>query len=303
MKKLISLMLLLGILAPGFAQKEKEQPALESMVATELAFAKMAKDVGTRPAFSAFIADDGILFRPGPVKGKEWLVKNPAPASAKRPWLSWYPTVADIAQAGDMGYTTGPWEFRPDINDAKAVAFGNFLTVWKKQADGSWKFAIDLGISGPQPGETIAAWQPAKSSKRESKAAHASVEAEQTQLRARDSELSKLSATRDARTAFESFAATDVRVFRDEKLPFIGKAAGLTALPATSSTWTWEPTFADVSRSGDLGYTYGTYRIASKDAPAKNLESGNYYRIWKKQGGKWVVVADLTNPVPEEKKD
>jgi ketosteroid isomerase-like protein len=296
-------MLLLGIIAPGFAQKEKEATALESMVATELAFAKMAKDVGTRPAFSAFIADDGILFRPGPVKGKEWLAKNPAPASNKHPWLSWYPAVADISSAGDMGYTTGPWEFRPDINDAQAVAFGNFLTVWKKQADGSWKFVIDLGISGPQPSETIAAWQLTKNSKRESKAAHASVEAEQAVLRAKDSEFSKLSAARDAQTAFESFASPDVRVFRDEKLPFIGKAAGLTTLPANTSTWTWEPTFADVSRSGDLGYTYGTYRLESKDALAKNLESGNYYRIWKKQAGKWVVVADLTNPVAEEKKN
>ena len=305
MKKLICAMLLLGIIAPGFAQKEKEQTALESMVATELAFAKMAKDVGTRPAFSAFIADAGILFRPGPVKGKEWLEKNPAPApaSGKHPWLSWYPAVADISSAGDMGYTTGPWEFRPDINDAKAVAFGNFLTVWKKQADGSWKFAIDLGISGPQPSETIAAWQPPKSFKRESKAAHASVEAEQAVLRAKDSEFSKLSAARDAQTSFESFAAPDVRVFRDEKLPFIGKTAGLTAIAANTSTWTWEPTFADVSRSGDLGYTYGTYRIASKGTPSKNVESGNYYRIWKKQAGKWVVVADLTNPVAEEKKN
>jgi ketosteroid isomerase-like protein len=303
MKKLICVILLLVILAPGFAQKQREQTVLESMVATELAFAKMAKEQGTRQAFSAFIADDGILFRPGPVKGKEWLAKNPAPVSDKHPLLSWYPAVADISLAGDMGYTSGPWEFRPDVNDAKAVAFGNFLTVWKKQADGSWKFAIDLGISGPQPGEPITAWQPQKNSKRESKAAHASVEAEQAVLRAKDSEFSKLSAARDAQTSFESFASPDVRVFRDEKLPFIGKAAGLTALPANTSTWTWEPAFADVSRSGDLGYTYGKYRIASKDAPSKNVEIGNYYRIWKKQAGKWLVVADLTNPVAEEKKN
>ncbi|MDQ1636834.1 MAG: hypothetical protein QOF62_173 [Pyrinomonadaceae bacterium] len=303
MKELICVMLLLGILAPGFAQKQREQTALESMVATELAFAKTAKEQGTRPAFSAFIADDGILFRPGPVKGKEWLAKNPAPVSDKHPWLSWYPAVADISLAGDMGYTSGPWEFRPDVNDAKAVAFGNFLTVWKKQTDGSWKFAIDLGISGPSPNTTIAAWQPPKNSKRESKAAHSTVEAEQALLRAKDSEFSTLSAARDAQTAFESFAAPDVRVFRDEQLPFIGKAAGLTALPATTSTWTWEPTFADVSRSDDLGYTYGKYQIASKTTASKNVESGNYFRIWKKQAGKWLVVADLTNPVAEEKKD
>jgi ketosteroid isomerase-like protein len=303
MKKLICVMLLLGILAPGHGQKQREQTALESMVATELAFAKMAQEQGTRQAFSAFIADDGILFRPGPVKGKEWLAKNPAPVSDKHPWLSWYPAVAVISLAGDMGYTSGPWEFRPDVNDAKAVAFGNFLTVWKKQTDGSWKFAIDLGISGPSPRETIPAWQVTNNSKRETNVAHAELAIERKFLRVRDMQFSSASEVSDAQTAFESYAAPDVRVFRDEQLPFIGKAAGLTALPATTSTWTWAPAYVDVSRSGDLGYTYGTYRIASKTTASKNVESGNYFRIWKKQAGKWLVVADLTNPVAEEKKN
>lgn len=303
MKKLISLTLLLACVPLGFSQQAKEKSALQSMVDTELAFARMAAEQGIRPSFMAFIAEDGILFRPRAVRGKQWMIDHPVPPSDQHPLLSWYPIVAEVARAGDMGYTTGPWEFKNDIHDAKPVAFGNFLTVWRKQADGSWKFAIDLGISGPQPNTPIAAWQPPKNSKRETKAAHASVEAEQALLRAKDSEFSTVSAARDAQVAFNSFAAPDVRVFRDEKLPFIGKAAGLTALPANSSVWTWEPAFADVSRSGDLGYTYGTYRIASKDAPSKNVESGNYYRIWKKQAGKWLVVADLTNPVSEDKKN
>ena len=79
------------------------------------------------------------------------MIDHPLPASDKRPLLNWYPIVADIARAGDMGWTTGPWEFKSDIKEAKPVAFGNFLTVWKKQADGTFKFAIDLGISNPQP--------------------------------------------------------------------------------------------------------------------------------------------------------
>ena len=303
MKKVICVTLLLAFVSLTFSQQAKDTSDLQSMVDTELAFARMAAEQGTRPAFIAFIAEDGILFRPHAVTGKQWMIDHPLPPSDKRSLLSWYPTVAEIARAGDMGYTTGPWEFKNDIHDAKPVAFGEFLTVWKKQADGSWKFAIDLGISGPQPNTTIAAWQPPKNLKRESKAAHASVEGEQALLRAKDSEFSTLSAARDALTAFNSFAAPDVRVFRDEKSPFVGKAAGLAALPASSSVWTWEPAFVDVSRSGDLGYTYGTYRIASKDAPAKNVESGNYYRIWKKQAGKWFVVADLTNPVSEDKKN
>jgi ketosteroid isomerase-like protein len=299
MKRLIYLTLLIGIISPGLAQKAKEPTALESMVATELAFARMAKEQGIRPSFMAFIAEDGILFRPRAVKGKQWMIANPIPASDKHPLLSWYPAIADIALAGDMGYTTGPWEFRQDISDAKAVAFGNFLTVWKKQADGSWKFAIDLGISNPQPGEAIEPWQmphnhlrnvggtgPGASHKKE----------DTTTLMDREREFSRDAVSRGARQAFEDHAHRYVRLFRNGQQPMRKADAG-SYLGAGVNNWTWEPTFADVSSSGDLGYSYGTYQIASKDAPSKIVESGNYYRIWKKQAGKWLVVADLTDPV------
>lgn len=303
MKKLICLTLLLVFVSLGFSQQAKEKSALQTMVNTELAFAKMAAEQGIRPSFMAFIADDGILFRPGPVKGKQWMVDHPLPASDKQPLLSWYPSVADMARAGDMGYTTGPWEFKADVHDAKAVAFGNFLTVWKRQADGSWKFAIDLGISNPQPDKPIALWQVPKNYKESDKIKPANVSALQAELRDRDSEFSSASAASGAQKAFASFAADDVRTLRNEHAPFIGKAAAAVVLPANSSVWTWEPAFADVSGSGDLGYTYGTYRIASKDSPSKILESGNYYRIWKKQGNKWLAVTDLLDPVAEEKKN
>src|SRR5687767_2975941 len=136
----LTLILLVGSLAFVFAQKVKEKSALESMVETERAFARMSEELGIRPSFMAFIADDGILFRPTAVRGKQWMTDNPLPPSAKRPLLRWQPTFADIARAGDLGYTFGPWEYKDDIKDAKPVAFGHFLTVWKKQGDGWWKF-------------------------------------------------------------------------------------------------------------------------------------------------------------------
>ena len=305
MKKLIALTLLIGLISVVFAQNPPENSALQSMVDTERAFARMSEEQGVRPSFMAFIADDGILFRPRAVKGKQWMSEHPVPppSSDKRPLLSWQPTFADIARAGDMGYTTGPWEYKSDIHDAKAVAFGNFLTVWKKQADGSWKFAIDLGISNPQPAEAAAAWQPPKIYRQAMAGRRVDVKAETNVLLAREHEFSSTSVTRGAQTAFDSFAASDVRVFRNDKFPFVGKTAAAAALPPSGSVWNWEPAFGDVSQSGDLGYTYGTYRILRKDALPTILESGNYYRIWKKQGGKWLVVADLLDPVAEEKKN
>ncbi|MGI8838356.1 MAG: YybH family protein, partial [Pyrinomonadaceae bacterium] len=138
MKKLVVITLLLTFVSGAFSQQANEKSALQSMVDTELAFARMSLEQGTRPAFMAFIAEDGILFRPRAVKGKQWMIDHPLPPSDKRALLSWYPSLAGIAESGDMGYTTGPWEFKDDIKDAKPSAFGNFLTIWKKQADGSW---------------------------------------------------------------------------------------------------------------------------------------------------------------------
>jgi ketosteroid isomerase-like protein len=229
------------------------------------------------------------------VLGKQWMAAHPLPPSEKRPVLSWQPAVAEVSRGGDLGYTTGPWQFKSDIHDAKPVAFGNFITVWKRQPDGSWKFAVDLGISNPEPTEAIAAWQ-LPANYREVKDAHAvNIESERAGLFAREQEFINASAKSGARQAFASFAADNVRVFRDEKFPFVGKANVSEALSTTLAAWSCTPTFAGVSRSGDLGYSYGTYSLMGADG---KTEKGNYLRIWKKQNGIWLVVVDVASPLP-----
>ena len=155
MRKLLSLIACLCSLSTiVLAQKTEPDSASLSMVETERAFARMSEEKGTRPSFMAFIAEDGILFRPKAVKGKQWMIDHPLPASDKRDLLSWGPSFADVALAGDMGYTFGPWQYKSDIRDARPVAWGHFVTIWQKHADGSWKFAVDLGISHPEPAQT-----------------------------------------------------------------------------------------------------------------------------------------------------
>ena len=80
--------------------------------------------------------------------------------------------------------------------------------------------------------------------------------------------------------------------------PVIGKEGIRTALAAQTGMLTWQTTKTEVSRSGDLGYTYGTYDLKA-GIDGKLVESGNYMRIWKKQlNGKWRIVLDLLNPIP-----
>src|SRR2546423_7052569 len=60
---------------------------------------------------------------------------------------------------------------------------------------------------------------------------------------------------------------------------------------------TWTPVGADISASGDLGYTYGTYEFSTKDKAGKTVvDHGKYTSIWKKQSdGSWKVVLDMGN--------
>ena len=65
----------------------------------------------------------------------------------------------------------------------------------------------------------------------------------------------------------------------------------------------WTPVGADISASGDLGYTYGTFEFRSKDKDGKLIvEYGKYTSIWKLQhDGTWKVVLDMGNASAQPK--
>lgn len=284
------------------AQKADRAAALEAAVETERTFAKTSELKGTRESFLAFIADDGILFRPTAVNGKRWLLDHPPPPSPTRSLLSWQPSFADIASSGEMAYTTGPWQFRKDIKDEKPIAFGHFVTVWKKQTDGHWKFAIDLGISHPTPAAIPEGWEPVVF-ETDAKIGASSVGAkERRAVLSVDAEFSLASESLGSEKAFLKFASNEIRLYRNERLPLLGRQTAVHGLPPRNSIWSWKPAFADVSQANDLGYTFGSYEV--RDATKKLTDKGNYLRIWKKQAGAWTVVLDLADPLPlEEKKN
>jgi len=265
---------------------------LQEMVQTEQAFSRMAAERNTRDAFLAFIADDGLLFRPTAVNGKQWLRDHPAPPSDKHPLLAWQPAFAGMAAAGDLGFTTGPWEFKADVKDEKPSGYGHFVTVWKKQADGTWKFVVDLGISHPMSGGPQTLWQPPES-KPPAKIQRVDVASARQNLLDRDLSLLQYTSRHGFLRGFMFYASPNVRLYRVGQLPYIGSGPSVAALASVKGHVSWTITGGDVSCSGDLGYTYGTYEIT--DA-SKVTEHGSYVRIWKNEGGQWRIVLDVANP-------
>ena len=285
----------LALACIAFAQKgDVRQANRLAVVEAERAFARAAATKGTRDAFLEFLAGDGIIFQPGPVNGKQfWQAR-----ASRKGLLSWEPIFADVSLVGDMGYTTGPYEFRPDGAADKPIAFGQYFTVWKKQSDGLWRVALDRGTSNPQPSGPIAPLQFPKDEGPVTKKVDVYAATGRALLLNLEAEFSNASSSQGIEKAFHSYLADDARLFRENSFPAVGKQAALALLSPKKGILRWQPTMADISHSGDLGYTYGTYDLKGASGDQKP-EHGNYVRVWKRQvNGRWKVVIDILNPMP-----
>ena len=100
----------------------------------------------------SFIAENVVLFGQNPpVVGKDAVRKFYEPQFSNASFsLTWDPTRGGIQPSGTVGYTTGRWTMKITGRDAKPVErHGTYLTVWGKQADGSWKVIADGGSPDP----------------------------------------------------------------------------------------------------------------------------------------------------------
>lgn len=110
-----------------------------------------------------------------------------------------------------------------------------------------------------------------------------------------DKEFSEASRLHGMKKAFIEYIDNDGVLLRPDHSPIIGANAieYLSETNDSSYTLTWEPSSAQVSASGDLGYSYGIYNLQLQDTTLQ----GTYVSIWKKQkDGKWKFVLDTGNP-------
>lgn len=59
--------------------------------------------------------------------------------------ISWDPSTIEVASSGELGYTIGTYKITmQDTTGNQMTDNGKYLTIWKKQDDGSWKVAADM---------------------------------------------------------------------------------------------------------------------------------------------------------------
>ncbi|HSG38948.1 MAG TPA: DUF4440 domain-containing protein, partial [Thermoanaerobaculia bacterium] len=240
------------------------------------------------------LADDSIALEPDPVSAKETTRSRPAGPG----YLTWYPVHAEVSLAGDLGYTTGPYELRPGGKDDARVIYGYYSTIWQKQADGSYKAFLDFGIQSPQSDMNAPVnIPPAVPAKVETEALP-KVTGALDSMMAADRAFGKAAEKSDA-AAYAAVLADDARLHRTGAQPYVGKAAIQAVLSPDPKLSSWQPVGGRVAKSGDFGVTYGKMKRRQSGPKSPWVESDTYAHLWRRQGsGPWKLILEVTNPIP-----
>lgn len=132
---------------PDKAAMKKELAAMEDK------FSAMAQEKGILAAFEHFAAPDVAFIDTDPRKyrGLEAVRKRmgDVPPGTK---LTWSAMFTDVSDDGTLGYNYGRYELRaPGPDGQEVVRGGFFLSIWKRQPDGSWKYVMDTGAPDRPP--------------------------------------------------------------------------------------------------------------------------------------------------------
>ncbi|HKX99828.1 MAG TPA: tetratricopeptide repeat protein [Steroidobacteraceae bacterium] len=265
-------------------------PAQQQLFDTERAFVRAAAEKGFRDSFYEYFADDGIAFNPHPFRVRVSLAGQPStppPMGA-----DWAPVWGDIAAAGDLGWNTGPLLYPG--RDGKPDRHGLFFSVWKRQTDGSFKVVLDIGSD--TPAAVVPITEPPHTSWREGQGTPGGVDvaAAKAALLGAERDFLAVSSAESLGRAYASRLADEARVHRPGVMPVTGRVAIGEWAGAQAGQYRGEPLFADVSKSGELGYAWGSYERIGEDPDA-----GYFARVWKKDArGDWRIVFDTVSPVP-----
>ena len=138
----------------GCEQQMDMEKVKEELLKADRDFSNLSLEKGSVEAFYSYMADDGIVLpkKGHPVnKDKYWEIIYQEKAAEVKTTLTWEPIMADVSESTDIGYTHGKYELKTtDSTGAKNTTYGYYITIWKKQADGSWKFVFDTGNELPK---------------------------------------------------------------------------------------------------------------------------------------------------------
>lgn len=118
-----------------------------NMMDADRAFSKMSEEKGMKNAFLEYIDSNGVLLRSNhlPIVGADaidYLIQQ----NDSTYILKWEPRNGTVAHSGELGYTYGIYALKP--TDKDTIIYGTYVSIWKKDSKGNWKYVLDSGNEG-----------------------------------------------------------------------------------------------------------------------------------------------------------
>jgi ketosteroid isomerase-like protein len=143
------LLVALGCAGPPEGPAVDLQAERDALLEADEAWSASHEDIDE---FITFLADDAIFMPDDAPLARGESIRATWERLLSLPGfdLEWRATSAQVAEAGDMGYTIGTYELTVEQDGVSMVTVGKYVTFWEKQADGSWKVVVDcFNADGP----------------------------------------------------------------------------------------------------------------------------------------------------------
>ncbi len=278
-----STLLLTSVLGVGVdAQRGSAMPqALHTLLQMDERFAAQALETGWKTAFLEYLAPGAIGFERGQAgPAHEQVRKAPDPPPDLH--LTWQPRLGDIAASGELGYVAGPLQAIQGSPNGGRVRHSTYLSIWRRHQDGVFRVALNIGTSTPAapafPGEFTRAPHENRFT--------GDYDERTPPLAVADGVMNSALRSSTQARAYRGRLADGARLHRPNVQPLVGETSILRWLESQPRWSATETRYAESARSGDLGYTIGTYTIGGR--------SGYYVRVWvRERTGQWQIAVDV----------
>jgi ketosteroid isomerase-like protein len=270
---------------------------LEEIRQTEHDFCVLVQKDGRKAGFSTYVAIPSMYA----LDRAEYRARTPEFQPGES--VQWQPVFTAVSASGDFGYvwsrTAGS---APNTANGKPGESGEGLTftVWRKQADGTWRFIFDAG-SAPSPEALRAVLQ---------NAAELSAQEPPTLT-----PIERATATGEVRAVLASFFATAKTEGRNAALLLhmsagalmldtnvCTKTAAAVQLPVGAADTRPEGTllYVDAAATGDLAFALGEWAPTTSNSQPTPPRLGVW--LWQRQpDGSWLFTTYHELPVRPER--
>ena len=113
---------------------------------TDVEFSNYCLKHGMKKAFYQYASDNAVMLRENsyPIVGRENIRELFEERNENSFEFSWQPIDADVANSGELGYTYGTYK----IKTSDTLLEGTYVSIWKQNAKGEWKYVLDSGNEG-----------------------------------------------------------------------------------------------------------------------------------------------------------